>query len=327
MGENAKGRVKDNACSGVCRATEVLEHIPVLVNEVVSFLEPCFEIGTIVDATVGGGGHSAAICERMVVKEIKGQVVGIDIDPEAIAQAELKLAKFGCEIVDERSEVKGLKKMVLLVHSSYVNIEEIVERLAVKPVAGVLLDLGISAIQLNPKRGFSFDQDGPLDMRFNPDTGPSAREILLKSSVVDLKRWFMVYGDEPFAGRIARRVYQLRRNIRTTRELAEAISSVVPKRRLRHTLARVFQALRIVVNKELENLKLALRAAVRIISPGGRLLVVCYQSGEDRCVKELIRLEKERIKALTAKPIRPSTEEIKVNPRARSARLRVMERR
>lgn len=327
MGEKAEGRVKDNASSGDYRAREVLEHIPVLVNEVVSFLEPCFEIGTVVDATVGGGGHSAAICERMMVKGINGQVVGIDIDREAIAQAELKLARFGCEIIDEMSVVKGLKKMVFLVHSSYVNMEEIVKRLGVKPVAGVLFDLGISAIQLNPKRGFSFDQDGPLDMRFNPDTGPSAREILLQSSESDLKRWFRVYGDEPFSGRIARRVYQLRRKIRTTRELAEAIDGVVPKRHFRRTLARVFQALRIVVNKELENLKLALRAAVRILSRSGRLLVICYQSGEDRCVKELVRLEKERIKVLTTKPIRPSTEEIKVNSRARSARLRVMERR
>lgn len=303
------------------------EHIPVLTTAVVSLLEPCFRLGAIVDGTVGSGGHSAAICQEMLARGINGKVVGIDIDREAIAQAALKLAKFGYRVVDEKSfREKEFKERVFLVHSSYVNMEEIVERLGVKPVAGVLFDLGISAIQLKPERGFSFDQSGPLDMRFNPDTGPTAREILLKSSAEDLKRWFKVYGDELLSGRIARRVYQLRRRLGTTRELTEVISGVVPRRRRRKTLARIFQALRVVVNRELENLKLALRAAVRILSPRGRLLVICYQSGEDRCVKELVRLEREKLRMLTPKPIRPNAEEVKANPRARSARLRAMER-
>ncbi len=308
------------------------EHIPVLVREVVDIFEPVFGYGTIIDATVGGGGHSAALLSRMQEKGIKGRIIGIDIDRTAIAKAKMRLASYRCRVM-EFKELMSLtpqgwrEEMVYLVRTSYGNVEEVVERLGAKPVAGVFFDLGISGYQLSPERGFSFEQNGPLDMRFNPENGnPTARDIIRRASLMELKRWLRFYGEEPFSGRIARRIYELRREISTTQDLAMAIGSVVPKKRLKKTLARVFQAFRVVVNEELKNLKAGLSAALQVLAPQGRLAVICYQSGEDRLVKELLRREKGKVRALTGKPIRPTALEIKVNPRARSARLRVMVR-
>ncbi len=307
-------------------------HVPVLVNEVLEVLAPCFGTGTIVDATVGGGGHAAAIARRIAEKvsgsETRGRLIGLDVDPEAIAAAARTLADFGCRTVDflER-DWREFKEMILLVRSSYVNIGQVVERLNVFPVTGVLMDLGISSAQLDSERGFAFDRDTPLDMRFDSDSSrPTALTVLRRASLQDLRFWLKEYGEEPLSGRISRRIYEWKNRIKTTRDLAGVVAGVVPRQGLRKRLARVFQALRIVVNNELDTLKKGLKAAVDVLAPGGRLVVICYQSGEDRCFKELFRQERSRLRLLTAKPIRPSVDEVRVNPRARSARLRAVER-
>lgn len=310
------------------------------MNEVLEFLAPCLGTGTIVDATVGGGGHSAAILAEMVKRQkylvgvTQGRLVGLDVDPEAIAVAEKNLSDFGCRTVDlgEVEELKKLragelKEMVILVRTNYVNIAQVVEGLGVLPVVGVVMDLGISSLQLASDRGFSFDRDAPLDMRFDPEVrGGTARDVLRRAGIGELRFWLREYGGESLSARISRRIYEWKDRIKTTRDLTAAVASVVPRQGLRKRLARVFQALRIVVNRELENLREGLRAAVDILAPRGRLLVICYQSGEDRCFKQVIREKKERLRLVTPKAIRPSAHEVKSNPRARSARLRVVER-
>ncbi len=329
-------------------------HTPVLVNEVLELLEPCIKAGTVIDGTVGGGGHTEAIARR--IKELGGsaRIVGLDLDPAAIRFAAERLKGFGCQVVDfdeTRQRGEGRQEttsqlpkdaMIFLVRTSYVNMGEVVERLEVKPVTAVLMDLGVSSFQLNGERGFSFDRDGLLDMRFNPEgTNPTALEVLRRASEQELRGWLRKYGEERFSGRIARKIHQHKERISTSRELADVVRSAVPKFNVRKSLARVFQALRIVVNRELENVAAGLEVAVRVLSPGGRLAVICYQSGEDRCFKEVYRRWKargesrqikvgngeptQRVRLLSSKPIRPSREEVKGNPRARSARLRVLE--
>lgn len=333
-------------------------HTPVLVNEVLELLEPCIKAGTVIDGTVGGGGHTEAIACRIKELGVNSRIVGLDLDPAAIRFAAERLKDFGCRVVDfdERRQRKenGNEKqnqlpqdaMIFLVRTSYVNMEEVVERLGVKPVTAVLMDLGVSSFQLNGERGFSFDRDGLLDMRFDPEgRGPTALEILRRASEQELRGWLLKYGEERFSGRIARKIHQHKDWIRTSRELADVVRSAVPGFNVRKSLARVFQALRIVVNRELENVAAGLEAAVRVLAPGGRLAVICYQSGEDRCFKEVYRRWKghekgrkekvettgengeqaRRLRVLNPKPIRPCAEEVQINPRARSARLRVLE--
>lgn len=322
-------------------------HTPVLVNEVLEVLEPCIKDGTIVDGTVGGGGHTEAIACRIKESGARGPIVGLDVDPAAIKFAAERLKGFGCRVVDfdkRRPTVEGeqevdkqlnREEMIFLVRTSYVNMAEMVRWLGVGPVTAVLMDLGVSSFQLEGARGFSFDHDGMLDMRFDSDGSyPTAWEVLRRASEQDLKGWLRRYGEERFSGRIARKIYRHKGRIRTSRELADLVRSVVPTRYVRKSLARVFQALRIVVNRELENVEAGLEAALRLLSPGGRLAVICYQSGEDRCFKDVYRRWKKageegegrrNIRLLSPKPIRPGAEEVKINPRARSARLRVVE--
>ncbi|MGQ9707903.1 MAG: 16S rRNA (cytosine(1402)-N(4))-methyltransferase RsmH [bacterium] len=312
-------------------------HVPVLVNKVIELFKPCLGTGTIVDATVGGGGHAVAIVRAILESERsgkgrQGRLLGFDIDPEAITAAASRLQEFSCRVLDWRAVQKpdspaDSGEMVLLVKANYADIEAIIKRLGLEPVSGVLFDLGISSFQLKPERGFAFDHEGPLDMRFDRSgQAPNAKEIIRRAGVTELERWLTDYGDEPAAKRISRQIYAWRTRIRTTRELADVVAGVVPRRRLRKTLARVFQAIRIVVNNELKNLCWGLEAAVRVLAPGGRLAVICYQSGEDRCFKELMRKEKDRLRVLTPKAIRPTALEVIANRRARSARLRVVEK-
>ncbi|MEO0068760.1 MAG: 16S rRNA (cytosine(1402)-N(4))-methyltransferase RsmH [candidate division WOR-3 bacterium] len=313
---------------------EMIGHVPVLVNEVCEIFNPCLGTGVIVDATVGGGGHTSALVRAFLEKEeSKGnpgvQILGIDLDPESLAIAFSRLEGFGCQMIDIDAGSKrgSATPLVCLVKANYADMATVVNRLGFKPIKGVLMDLGISSIQLQPERGFSFDADGPLDMRFDrTGGGKSCLDIIRRASVRDLERWLKDYGDEPAARRIGRRIYSWRRRINTTRELADLVASLVPARRRHRTLARVFQALRIVVNREIESLRCGLEAAVRILAPGGRLVVICYQSGEDRCVKEILRRHKGCLRNLTPKPLRPSLGEVGLNPRARSARLRALEK-
>lgn len=310
-------------------------HIPVLVNEVLEVVEPCLNAGTVVDATVGGGGHTEVIARR--IKELggTGQILGIDVDPEAIKLAAKRLQRWGCQVVElnnVESETEKSKseegKLISLVRTSYANITKVVEMLKVKMVTAVLMDLGVSSFQLFGRRGFSYESDDLLDMRFDPEGGgPTALDVLHRASEGDLRRLLLMYGEERFSSRIAKMVYQNKKRIRTSGNLADIVRSVVPGHQVRRSLARVFQALRIVVNRELEELEAGLSGAIRVLSPGGRLAVICYQSGEDRCFKEVYRREREkgRVKMLTPKAIRPGADEVRANPRAHSARLRVLE--
>uniref|UniRef100_A0A7V3V038 Ribosomal RNA small subunit methyltransferase H n=1 Tax=candidate division WOR-3 bacterium TaxID=2052148 RepID=A0A7V3V038_UNCW3 len=313
-----------------------IDHVPVLVNEVVEILKPCLSTGTIIDATAGGGGHLAALARELrgSFPEARrwGRLVGLDVDAEAIAVAESRLGAFGCKVLQESfsghfPDSGSELPMILLMQASYVDMRKIAERLGIQPVTGVLMDLGLSSYQLQPERGFSFEQDGPLDMRFDRQgKRQPARDLLRQASEQEIYTWLRVYGEEPMAKRLSREIYQARREIDTTKELAAVVARVVPKRNLRKRLARVFQALRIVVNDELTNLRLGLEAAIKLLTPGGRLVVLCYQSGEDRCFKSVVRENKELVRILTRKPVRPGREEVMVNPRARSARLRAIEK-
>jgi 16S rRNA (cytosine1402-N4)-methyltransferase len=313
-----------------------IEHVPVLVNEVVEVLKPCLGTGTVIDATAGGGGHLAALARELIEfpPRAEGQcrLLGLDVDAEAIAIAESRLQAFGCRVVPATAarlfpERGSELPMILLMKASYVDMEKVTALLGIRSVSGVLMDLGMSSYQLQAERGFSFEQDGPLDMRFDRQSSrPTARKLLLSVTEQELCSWLRIYGDEPRAKKISRQIYQQRSKIETTGELARVVAQVVPKRHLRKTLARVFQALRIVVNDELVNLRLGLEAALRLLNPGGRLVVICYQSGEDRCFKAVIREHRDRVRTLTRKPVVPGVEEINQNPRARSARLRAVEK-
>ncbi len=313
--------------------------MPVMRAEVLALLA-CRPGGTYVDGTVGGGGHAAAIARELVLLSKKGhqvRLIGLDIDPDAISAATVRLSEFGCRVVpmtaparrDEDITMPALdcfKDMVILVKTSYVNVADVVQRFAPGPVGAVLMDLGMSSDQLEGNRGFAFERDGELDMRFDPDgTSLPAWKLLRHASLEDIKDWLRNYSQEPFAGRIARVIFERKGMINTTRDLVETVQRVVPRRRLRKTLARVFQALRIAVNQEIENLRAGLVAATGVLSPRGRLAVICYQSGEDRCVKDVARTFRDKLQVLTRKPITPSASEVQLNPRARSARLRVME--
>ncbi|MEO0079727.1 MAG: 16S rRNA (cytosine(1402)-N(4))-methyltransferase RsmH [candidate division WOR-3 bacterium] len=318
-------------------------HEPVMVNEVLDYLQPVLSRGTIIDATVGGGGHARAILERLAglatasAGAAAGRLLGLDIDPDAIGAAQKVLNEFGCKVADGKDIETGKADdnrlrcgpMVWLVHASYTGMAEIAQTLGLLPVAAVLFDFGVSGFQLEEaRRGFSFDREGPVDMRFDQSSNrPTALSLLSKASEGELWRWFSEYGQEPMSKRIARRIHEQRSKIRTTRDLAEMVRSAVPARRARKALARVFQALRIVTNRELENVRQGIQAALGLVAAGGRVLVISYHSGEDRIAKELFRTGRQtgRLRVLTPRLVRPTVEEVLKNPRSRSARLRVVE--
>lgn len=292
-------------------------HIPVLLSEVLESLD-VQPNRNYVDGTLGGGGHTKAILERSAPA---GKVLGIDWDGSAIRQFRKSLEP------DERERV-------LLANGNFADIRSFIQKKSFWPVHGIVLDLGMSSTQLEASgRGFSFLRDEKLDMRYSTLQRLTAGEIVNAWSPEALESTLREYGEEPFAREIARSVIRARRErpIRSTRELVAAISKALPRwyrvRRL-HPATKTFQALRMAVNGELANLESALPDCLHALVSGGRLAVISFHSLEDRIVKNFFR---DRAKAgearlITVKPIRPSSEEIRTNPRARSARLRTIEK-
>ncbi len=285
-------------------------HVPVLAGQVVEYLRPAPQ-GLYVDATVGGGGHAERILEAA---SPTGRLVGVDRDPHALEVARARLARFG--------------DRVQLVRGNFADLPELLARLGIREVDGVLFDLGVSSLQLEQaERGFSFQLPGPLDMRMDPDQEQTAADVvnrLPEGALADILRR---YGEEPFARRIARSIVR-RRPLRTTLDLVEAVQAAVPRsrwpRRL-HVATRTFQALRIATNRELECLEKALEGLPALVRPGGRVVVISFHSLEDRLVKRAFHSDP-RWRPLVRKPVRPRAEEVRQNPRARSARMRAAER-
>jgi 16S rRNA (cytosine1402-N4)-methyltransferase len=276
--------------------------------EVLHYLTPA-PAETMVDATVGAGGHARLVAERLGPK---GRLVGLDQDP-----AMLELA---------RPRLPGLP--VTLVHANFDQLREVLNELSIPSVDGVLADLGVASDQIEtPERGFSFQQSGPLDMRMDPTSGEPASVWLQRLSERDLADVFWNFGEERFSRRIARKIVDSRRRtpLETTEQLADLVRSCVPRPRGRRfaidPATRVFQALRIAVNDELGSLTRLLAALPDCLKPAGRAVVISFHSLEDRLVKQAFR-DRERWQVLTPKPVRPKEEEIRNNPRARSAKLR-----
>lgn len=287
-------------------------HKPVLLNEIIQYLNP--KPGeNFIDCTFGAGGHSLAILEKIYPR---GKLLAIDLDPKSL-----------------ESRFK-FQDRVILVNDNFKNLKLIVEKYNFQPINGILFDLGLSSWQIEEsKRGFSFQQDEPLDMTF--DQGKlNAAQIINSWSEESLKDIFEKYGEEKYSKRIAAEIVKARKkaSINTTYKLRAIIERTVPRGRVRRgqinrVLARIFQSIRIVVNDELENLKQGLEQALKILEPGGRLVVISFHSLEDRIVKNFFRPTADqpwagRIKALTKKPVTPSEDEMRANPRSRSAKLR-----
>jgi 16S rRNA (cytosine1402-N4)-methyltransferase len=289
-------------------------HEPVLVAETVDLLQP-HRGGLFVDCTVGLGGHSRALLEAGA-----SRVIGLDRDPEALRLAAEALEAFG-----DRVE---------LVHADYRELERVLDERGVSAVAGALADLGVSSMQLEAGgRGFSFRRDEPLDMRMDRSQGPTASELLAAIDETTLADVIFQYGEERFSRRIARGIVTERNTqpVTTTGQLARIVRRAVPRRGYQRIdpATRTFQALRIWVNRELEGIDAFLLAAARRLLTGARLAVISFHSLEDRIVKHTFRaLERGELAArvLTKRPIAPGPDEVERNPRARSARLRAIER-
>lgn len=283
-------------------------HTPVLVTEVLQALAAASAGACIfVDGTVGEGGHTGAILDAAP----NCVVLGLDRDPAALATARDRLAAYGGR--------------VRLVNASYTTLADQVGFQGERPVMGVLLDLGLSSLQLESgERGFSFQRDAPLDMRFGPDDDLTADDVVNRYAERDLAWVIHRFGEEPRARRVARAIVQ-RRPIRGTAHLAEVVYGALGRRGRIHPATRTFQAIRMEVNHEIDAIKTALAAAADTLHPGGRLVVISYHSIEDRLVKTTLR-ESTVLKVLTRKPITPSKEEVASNARSRSARLRTAER-
>lgn len=301
------------------------EHTPVLIAEVVAALVRGSG-GAFVDGTLGAGGHADAVLEAAGPA---ARLLGIDADPVALAIARKRLERHG--------------PRATIVHGNFRELGAICRRHGFDAVTGVLLDLGLSSMQLaDESRGFSFRAGGPLDMRFGAGSGASAAEALRHLDEGELVRVLRHFGEEPFARRIAREV-TLAMPVRTAEALAAAVERAVPRPKLADALARTFQALRVYVNEELEALSEALPQAVAVLAPGGRLAVISFHSLEDRIVKQFFRRESRgclcppevprcicghtaALRLVTRKPITPAPDEVAANTRSRSAKLRVVER-
>ena len=267
--------------------------------------------GLIVDATTGAGGHAEALLESGI-----GSVVGMDRDPSALEAAAGRLARFGARF-----------RPVL---ARFSHLAERMQAIGITEVGGVLFDLGVSSMQLDtPGRGFSYRFAGPLDMRMGTgEDRPAAREVVNGYAEADLARIIFEYGEERHSRRIAGAIVRARTRapIETTEQLSAIVAGAVPRRRGGpHPARRTFQAVRIEVNSELEELAASLPQAAGILEPGGRLVVISYHSLEDRVVKRFF-LEEERLRIITKKPVTVSDAEAESNPRARSAKLRAAER-
>jgi 16S rRNA (cytosine1402-N4)-methyltransferase len=311
--------------------TTLFSHLSVLPEEVLALLDPA-PGGIYLDGTVGGGGHARLILEASAPD---GRLIGLDRDPSALRRAAEVLAPFGDRVV--------------LRHRNFSEAVGVLAELGIKGLDGMLLDLGVSSHQLDEaSRGFSFRGEAPLDMRMDPTSGPTAADLVNTAAAEELVRIFREYGEERWAGRIARRIVQVRQQhpLTTTRQLAELVRDAVPggKAPARiHPATRVFQALRIQVNQELEHVSRGITEAVDLLNPGGRLVVISFHSLEDRIVKRFFLEEakgcicpprlptcvcnhRPRLEVLTRKGVRASDAEVEANPRARSAVLRAVRR-
>jgi S-adenosyl-methyltransferase MraW len=306
------------------------EHKPVLLDEVIEYLniDPA---GVYVDGTIGGGGHSYEIASRLTT----GRLIGMDQDEAAVQAAGLRLLQFG--------------EKVTIVRSNYRNIRTVLQDLRIEKVNGILLDLGVSSYQLDtPERGFSYRENGPLDMRMDKRINTTAKDVVNTYSEAELYRIIKNYGEEKFAGNIARHIVRAREKkpIETTYELNEIIKEAIPAKFRAtggHPSKRTFQAIRIEVNRELDVLKETLDDMIDLLLPGGRLAIITFHSLEDRIVKEAFRTnenpctcppdfpvcvcgKKPKGKIVTRKPVLPSNKEMELNKRSKSAKLRVFEK-
>lgn len=300
-------------------------HQPVLLSEVVEHIAP--EAGKIVvDCTLGGGGHSEAFLQA------GARVIGIDQDPEALAHSKERLESYGDQFT--------------AVQASYHEIESVLRKLGISSVDAILADLGVSSHQLDtPERGFSFQRDGALDMRMSPLNPVTAADLVNTASEEQLSTIFRDLGDEPAARRVAARIVRERVAVPFTHtlQLAEFISTVIPKKSRVHPATRVFQALRIAVNREMEVLEAGLDAFTRVVAPGGRIAIITFHSGEDRRVKHFFKdravefVDRPewpeprknplyQFRLITNRPVVAGELEQRTNPRSRSAKLRVAER-
>lgn len=300
-------------------------HLPVLYKEIIHALQPKAG-GRYIDGTLGAGGHSAGVLEASAPT---GEVLAFDLDPQAIQIARARLASFG--------------ERIHIIQASYVEMADGAVRLGWQAVDGIILDLGVSSMQLDTAgRGFSFLQDAPLDMRFNPNASLSAADLVNSLPEDELADILFRYGEERQSRRIARAIAQ-HRPITTTRQLADLVLKTIGKRERIHPATRVFQALRIAVNNELEAVEKVLPIAIGLLRPGARLAVISFHSLEDRIVKETFRREsidclcpprqpvctcghRASIQPVTRKPVEASEPEIQENSRVRSAKLRVVEK-
>ncbi len=306
-------------------------HRPVMEKEVIDYLVCCPE-GVYVDATVGDGGHSELILGNLAQQ---GRLVGLDWDIEALTRAEKRLNHFGSRMI--------------LVHESYTNLEEVLLNLKIDRVDGILIDLGASTLQLmDAERGFSYHQEGDLDMRMDRRGSLTARDIVNQYSAEQLAAIFFRYGEERWSKKIATCIVREREQhgpIEGSKALAEIVKEAIPARYRRqggHPSRKVFQALRLAVNRELENISTFLPQALRKLAPGGRVAVIAYHSLEDRLVKRFFREhsgqcscppnlpcvcgQQAELKIITGKALKPLPSEVEDNPRARSARMRVAEK-
>lgn len=309
------------------------EHRTVMQDEAVTFLN-CRPGGVYVDCTVGGGGHAAAI---LAASAPDGLLIGLDRDDEALERAGERLA---AEIEAGRAA---------LVREDFARLTDVLLRLNLRQVDGVLFDLGVSSFQLDrAERGFSYQADAPLDMRMDRRLTVTAGDLVNTASEAELARLIRTYGEERWAGRIAATIVARRSSkpIRTTGELVETVKAAIPaaaRREGPHPAKRTFQALRIAVNDELGALEQGLRGAIEALSPGGRLVAISFHSLEDRTVKRILAEaargcvcpadlpvcacgKRPKVKVLTRRPVEPEAAEVADNPRARSAKLRAAER-
>jgi 16S rRNA (cytosine1402-N4)-methyltransferase len=308
------------------------KHIPVMLPQVLHYLN-CKQGKIYVDCTLGGSGHARAICEKIVPD---GVLIGIDQDIDAIQNATKVLKQFDLSIH--------------LFHENFVHLPELLRQLSIAAVDGILLDLGISLHQLESSgRGFSFNKEEPLDMRMNIEASTKAEDLINSMEEKSLRNIFQEYGEERWAGQIARKIVKQRQRkaIRSSAELAQIICDAVPKKasfnQKIHPATRVFMALRIAVNRELERLDLFMENVADLLNPKGRLCVLSFHSLEDRIVKHRIKAlektcvcppdfpkcvctQKKSVRSLTKKVVRPTKDEIEINPMARSSKLRAFEK-
>ena len=284
-------------------------HVPVMSTETIKYLNPKSD-GIYIDGTIGAGGHANQILSML---SPKGKLIGIDRDEEALKICEKRFSSF--------------KNLVSLHHTSYDNIKKILDELGIQKVDGMLLDLGLSSLQLNSEsRGFSFKKNGRIDMRFDKNQDTTAADLIKSLSESELADIIFQFGEERRSRRISKAIKQSPKLL-TTNDIIEAIRKSTPPHHRNKTLARVFQAIRIAVNDEIDKLIQFLKVFINYLNIGGRLVIISYHSLEDRLVKKTFRSLKEEKKVilLTKKPLTPQKSEINENNNSRSAKFRALE--